>query len=125
MAGSWIKGGVPREINLNGNDYAAAEGETITYMLSGRGGPVKVDGNNDAYQESNPYLGGFNQVLSVDENQFESLKTAQESGQKITGYVTMPSGKTFNCFGGISSDGALENDNGTVSIEFRGKYEPQ
>lgn len=121
----FLKGGVPRDIKLNGNPYAAAQDEKLTYMLSGRGGPVAIDGNGEPYQESNPLLGGFNITLSVDEDEFQTLEDMRKSGVKIVGYFTTASNTTFNVSGGISSDTALENDNGTVSIEFRGKVEPQ
>jgi hypothetical protein len=121
----WIKGGVPREFVLSGREFTPAEGETATYMLSGRGGPVHIGGNFDIYKESNPYLGGVNQSLSCDEDAFIALKELQESAEKITGYMTMPSGETFNLFGGIGNDGALELDNGVVAVEFRGNVEKQ
>ena len=121
----WIKGGVPREFVLTGREFTPAEGETATYMLSGRGGPVHIGGNSDIYKESNPFLGGVNQSLACDEDEFIALKEMQESAEKITGYMTMPSGETFNLFGGIGNDGPLELDNGVVPVEFRGNVEKQ
>lgn len=121
----WIKGGVPRDLVLNGKEFTPAEGETATYMISGRGGPVHIGGNGETYKESNPQLGGLNQSISCDEDEFIALKELQESAEKITGYFTMPSGETFNLFGGIANDGSLELDNGVVAIEFRGKVEKQ
>lgn len=122
---SWIRGGVPSEIKLSGTEYVPAEGETITYKLSGRGGPVHIGGNSKTYKESNPFLGGFTQSFSVDEDEFASLVELQSSSSEITGYFTMPSGETYNVFGGIGNDGPLENDNGTCSVEFYGKVEQQ
>jgi hypothetical protein len=125
MAKKWIRGGVPREINLFNIDLDPAEGETITYMLSGRSGAVHIAGNSQLYQESNPHLGGFNQTVNCDDDDFESLKAAQENGERITGYVTHANGVTYSFEGGIANDGPLENDNGNVALECRGKYERQ
>ena len=121
----WIRGGVPREFNFAGIDLHPAEGETVTYMLSGRGGPIHLAGDGDIYQESNPLLGGVNQTFSVSDDEFKKLVDAQSSSEKKTGYFTMPSGVTFNIFGGIGNDGALELDNGTVALEIRGNVEEQ
>ena len=123
--GKWIIGGVPRDFVLSGREFKPAEGETATYMLSGRGGPVHIAGNGATYKESNPLLGGYNQSYACDEETFLFLKELQESSEEIVGYFTMPSGVTFNVFGGISNDGPLELDNGVVAIEFRGKVEKQ
>ena len=123
--GKWIRGGVPRDFVLNGREFTPAEDETITYMLSGRGGAVHIGGNGDTYKESNPLLGGANQSLACDEDDFIALKDLQESSTKITGYFTMPSGETFTMIGGIGNDSNLELDNGVVAIEFRGKVEKQ
>ena len=123
--GSWIRGGVPRDFVINGREFTPAEGETINYMLSGRGGPVHIGGNSEVYKESNPLLGGATQSLACDEDDFAALVVMQESSEELTGYFTMPSGETFSMFGGIANDGALELDNGVVSIEFRGKVEKQ
>ncbi len=125
MPGAWIRGGVPTDFNLGGYDFDPAEGENINYMLSGRGGAVHIAGNGTTYKESNPLLGGFNQTFSVDEDSLANLVALQESSESVTGYFTMPSGETYNVSGGISNDGALENDNGTVSIEFRGTVTQQ
>lgn len=125
MAGKWIRGGVPRELVLSGREFTPAEAETATYMLSGRGGPVHIGGNSDTYKESNPFIGGLNQTVAADEDDFAALVELQQSAEKITGYFTMPSGETFNLFGGIGNDGALELDNGTVAVEFRGNVERQ
>ena len=122
---SWVRGGVPRDFVLNGREFTPAEGETINYMISGRGGPVHIGGNGAVYKESNPQLGGANQSLACDEDDFEFLVALQESSEQVTGYFTMPSGATFNLFVGISNDGALELDNGVVSLEVRGKVERQ
>lgn len=121
----FIRGGVPREIVLNGRNYVPAEGETITYMLSGRSGAVHVGGDGTPYKESNPHLGGFNQMIAVDPDDMDALNTLQGSQTEVTGYVTIASGTTFTVRGSISNDGALESDNGNVSLEFRGIFEKQ
>lgn len=122
----FIRGGVPRELNLAGLDLHPAEGETVTYMLSGRSGPVHLAGDGDTYQESNPALGGVNQVVSVSDDEFADLVAVQSAGEKINGYFTTAAGVTFNILGaGIANDGPLELDNGTVSLEIRGNVEEQ
>jgi hypothetical protein len=122
---NFIRGGVPRDINLGGFTFQAAEGETSVLRLSGRGGTVKLSGSSLPYKESNPQIGAFNQTLTVDEDDFANLRTLQDSNEVITGYVTMPSGKTYNLFVSISNDDALELDNGTVSLETMGNVELQ
>jgi len=121
----FIRGGVPRDFNYAGIDLHPAEGETVTYMLSGRGGPVHLAGDLDIYAESSPFLGGVNQTVSVSDDEFKTLVDAQGSGELQTGYFTTAAGVTFNIFGGIGNDGALELDNGTVALEIRGKVEEQ
>lgn len=125
MAGKWIRGGVPREFNFADRDWTPAEGETLTYMLSGRGGAVHIGGNSEAYQESNPFLGGINITVSVDHEDFKELVAAQSAGEKLNGYVVTAANETLNVVGGIANDGSLENDNGTVSLEIRGTVEAQ
>lgn len=121
----WINGGVPREFNFAGIDLTPTEGETLTYMLSGRGGPVHIGGNGRTYKESNPYLGGVNQSVLVSDDDMKTLTDAQGSGEEQTGYITTASGVTFNIFGGIANDGPLENNNGNVALEIRGNVEEQ
>lgn len=123
--GKFIRGGVPRDFVLSGREFTPAEGETINYMLSGRGGPMHIGGNGTVYKESNPLLGGANQSLACDEDDFAFLVALQESSEQLTGYFTMPSGETFSMFVGISNDGALELDNGVVALEVRGNVEKQ
>ena len=121
----FIRGGVPRELNFAGIDLHPAEGETVTYMLSGRGGPAHIAGDGDIYAESNPFMGGVNQTVSVSDDEFKTLVTAQGSGEKQTGYFTTAAGVTFNIFGAIANDGPLELDNGTVALEIKGNVEEQ
>lgn len=121
----FIRGGVPREFNFAGIDLHPAEGETITYMLSGRGGPIHIAGDSDIYGESNPQLGGVNQTVSVSDDEFKTLVDAQASSELQTGYFTTAAGVTFNIFGGIGNDGPLELDNGNVALEIRGNVEEQ
>ena len=121
----FIRGGVPRDINLGGFTFHAAEGETSVIKLSGRGGTPQIAGDSDIYSTSNPQIGGFNQTLSCDNEDFKNLRTLQDSSELLTGYVTMPDGTTYNLFVGISNDDALELDNGTVSLETMGNVEEQ
>ena len=78
---NFIRGGVPRDINLGGFTFHAAEGETSVIKLSGRGGAVKIAGDGDLYRESNPQIGAFNQTLSVDEDDLANLRTLQDSAE--------------------------------------------
>lgn len=121
----FIRGGVPRDFNLGGYTFHAAEGENALIKLSGRGGAMHIAGDSDIYREMNPQIGGINQTLSCDNDDFKNLRTLQDSSEKITGYMTMPDGTTYNFFGGISNDGPLELDNGTVAIELMGNVEEQ
>ena len=123
--GKFIRGGSPRDIQLNGFTFSAAEGENANIKLSGRGGPVHLTGDSIVYKESNPQIGGFNITLSCDNDDFKNLRTLQDSSELIVGYATMPDGTTYTLSGGISNDGALELDNGTVSLEFSGNVEVQ
>jgi hypothetical protein len=122
---SYIRGGVPREVNIDGEDYDPAEGAQINFMLSGRSGAVHIAGNEEIYQESNPHLGGFNQDISCDDDKFATLSAAQSNGSKISGYFITASNQAYTFTGGISNDGPLELDNGVVSLEVRGKVESQ
>ncbi|MDA3832198.1 MAG: hypothetical protein PF495_02260, partial [Spirochaetales bacterium] len=109
----FIRGGVPRDLNFGGMDLHPAEGETITYMLSGRSGPVHIAGDSDIYQESNPALGGVNQTVSVSDDEFKNLVDIQSSGTEQSGYFTTAAGVTFNMLScGIANDGPIELDNG-------------
>lgn len=121
----FIRGGVPRELNFAGIDLSPAEGETVTYSLSGRGGPAHIAGDGVIYGESNPQMGEVNQVVSVSDDEHKALVDAQSSGELQTGYFTTSAGVTFNIFGKIANDGALENDNGTVALEIKGNVEEQ
>jgi len=126
MADEFIRGGVPRDMNIGGIDLNPAEGETITYMLSGRSGPSHTGGNGGRYKESNPHSGGFNQTVSVGTETFERLQDLAGSQEKFAGYFTIASGVTYNVLeGSIDNDGALENDNGTVALEVGGNVEKQ
>ena len=121
----YIRGGVPREMNISGVDYDPAEGAQIKFMLAGRSGAVHIAGNSEIYQESNPSLGGWDQDLSCDGEQFKTLSDAQAEGDKVSGYFITAAGTSYTFNGGIANDGPLELDNGVCSVEFRGKVEVQ
>ena len=123
--GKFIRGGSPRDFNLGGYTFSVAEGENAVIKLSGRGGAMHLTGDSLLYKESNPQIGGFNITLSCDNDDFTNLRTLQDSAEIITGYATMPDGTTYTLSGGISNDGALELDNGTVSLEFMGNVTEQ
>lgn len=122
----FTRGGVPREFNFAGLDLDPAEGENVTYKLSGRGGMVHKAGNGKNYRESNPLLGGVNQTVSVSDDDFLALIEAQSSGEPLNGYFTTAAGMTYNILNaGITNDGPLELDNGTVALEIGGDVEEQ
>lgn len=121
----FIRGGVPTDINIGGYTFHAAEGEKAVIKLSGRGGTAHIAGDSDIYGESNPQMGGFNQTLSCDEDDFANLRELQNSNQIQTGYVTMPSGSTYTLRVKISNDDALELDDGLVPLETMGNVELQ
>ena len=122
----FTRGGVPREFNFAGLDLDPAEGENVNYKLSGRSGPVHKAGNGKNYRESNPALGGVNQTVSVSDDEMAALVAAQESGVAQNGYFTTAAGLTFNILNaGITNDGPLELDNGTVALEIGGDVEEQ
>ncbi len=121
----FIKGGVPREMNIGGNDFDPAEGAQINYMVSGRSGPVHIAGNEKIYRESNPSLGGWNQDLACDSVQFQKLVEIQEAETEGSGYFITAAGIAYTFNGAISNDGPLELNNGVCSVEWRGKVEKQ
>ena len=125
MPEEFIRGGTPRDFDIEGDTFHPAEGEKIVYKLSGRGGPAHLAGDGDLYGESNPQLGGWTQTFSCDSGAFDNLRTHQSKSEKVTGFFTMPSGTTYSFFGKISNDDALELDDGTVSVEFMGNVEKQ
>ncbi len=126
MADEFIRGGVPRDMNLAGIDLHPSEGETINYMLSGRSGKSFTSGDGTRYKESNPHSGGFNQTVSVGTETFRKLQDLAGSQEKFAGYFTLASGKTYNLLeGSIDNEGPLENDNGNVALEVRGNTELQ
>lgn len=122
---TWIKGGVPTDVNIEGINLAPGDGETLTYSLSGRGGAMKMDGNENPYSSSNPQLGGFELGFVVSDDEMIDIRNIQNSQQKLTGYFTTASGITFNFFGGIDSEESLSNEDGIVTIPFKGKVEQQ
>jgi len=125
MSDNWIKGGVPREVNVDGFNFPPADGETISYSLSGRGGEIKLDGNSNPYQGSSPQIGGFELGYIIGDDDMSRVREIQNSNVKLTGYFTTAAGDTFNFFGGIDGTDALSNEDGVVTIPFKGIVEPQ
>jgi len=120
-----IRGGVPREIIIDGLEFDPAEGATMTYRLSGRSGPVKMAGNGQVYKESNPHTGHFSQDLSVDAKGFKSLQDLQTSGRFVSATVTTAGNEVIDGKMSVANDGALENNNGVVSLEMAGSFRPR
>ncbi len=125
MSNLWIKGGVPREVNIDGFNFPPAADEPLSYSLSGRGGEVKLDGNGDPYQGSSPQIGGFELGYIIGDDDMVRIREIQSSGVKLSGYFTTAAGETFNFIGGIDGTDALTNEDGVVTIPFKGKVEPQ
>ena len=125
MADGGIRGGVPREIIIDGVEYEPAEGSELTYHLAGYNGPSHLAGNRVHYKESNPHDGGFSQDISVSAAKFKTLSALQTSGRYVTVTLTDAGNNVFSGSLTISNDGALENANGVVSLEMGGGLEPR
>ena len=118
-----IRGGVPRQIKIDGQEYEPAEGSEFTYHLSGYNGPSHLAGNRTHYKEQNPHDGGFSQDISVGPDGFATLSKLQSSGRYVTVSITDAGSNVFSGKMTISKDGALENANGIVSLEMGGTLE--
>lgn len=124
MTDGGIRGGVPREIIIDGKEYEPAADSELTYQLSGRSGPVMLAGNGKAYKNSSPHPGKFTQDISVGTAQYKALAALQASGRFVTVSLTNAGNDTFQGSLAISNDGPLENANGIVSLEMAGTLEP-
>jgi hypothetical protein len=125
MTDGGIRGGVPREIIIDGVEYEPAEGANLTYRLSGRSGPVHMAGNGTLYAESNPHPGMFAQDISVDAARFKALCALQSSGRFVSVTVTTAGNEVIDGKMKVNNDGALENNNGVVSLEMAGEFRPR
>ena len=123
MADGEIRGGVPRQIKIDGQEYEPAEGSEFTYHLSGYNGPSHLAGNRVHYKEQNPHDGGFTQDISLGPDGFATLSSLQSSGRYVTVSITDAGSNVFSGRLTISNDGALENANGIVSLEMGGTLE--
>ena len=118
-----IRGGVLRQIKIDGKEYEPAEGSEWTYHLLGYDGPSHLAGNRTHYKEQNPHDGGFSQDLSVGPDEFDTLSALQSSGRYVTVSITNAGSRVYSGKMAISNDGALENANGIVSLEMGGNLE--
>lgn len=118
-----IRGGVLRQIKIDGKEYEPAEGSEWTYNLSGYGGPSHLAGNRVHYKEQNPHDGGFKQDLSVGPDEFATLSALQSSGRYVTISITDAGSRVFSGRMTIKNDGPLECANGIVSLEMGGNLE--
>ena len=123
MADGEIRGGVLRQIKIDGKEYEPAEGSEWTYNLSGYGGPSHLAGNRVHYKEQNPHDGGFKQDLSVGPDEFATLSALQSSGRYVTISITDAGSRVFSGRMTIKNDGPLECANGIVSLEMGGNLE--
>ena len=124
MTDGGIRGGVPREIIIDGVEYEPGADTELTYQLSGRSGPVMLAGNGVAYGNSSPLPGRFAQDLSVDSSRFSKLAALQSSGRFVAVSVTDAGNNVFYGMMKVHNDGPLENANGVVSLEMAGTLEP-
>lgn len=118
-----IRGGVLRQIKIDGKEYEPAEGSEWTYSLSGYGGPSHLAGNRVHYKEQNPHDGGFKQDLSVGPDEFATLSALQSSGRYVTISITDAGSRVFSGRMTIKNDGPIECANGIVSLEMGGNLE--
>lgn len=118
-----IRGGVLRQIKIDGKEYEPAESSEWTYNLSGYGGPSHLAGNRVHYKEQNPHDGGFKQDLSVGPDEFATLSALQSSGRYVTISITDAGSRVFSGRMTIKNDGPLECANGIVSLEMGGNLE--
>ena len=118
-----IRGGVLRQIKIDGKEYEPAEGSEWTYNLSGYGGPSHLAGNRVHYKEQNPHDGGFKQDLSVGPDEFATLSALQSSGRYVTISITDAGSRVFSGRMTIKNDGPIECANGIVSLEMGGNLE--
>jgi len=124
MTDGGIRGGVPREIIIDGVEYEPGADTELTYQLSGRSGPVMLAGNGIAYGNSSPHPGRFAQDISVDAAKFAKLAALQASGRFVPVSLTDAGNNVFYGNMKVHNDGALENANGVVSLEMAGTLDP-
>ena len=120
-----IRGGVPREIIIDGIEFEPAEGAQITYRFSGRSGAVKMAGNGVMYSESNPHAGWFSQDISVDVDKAKKISDLQSSGRFVSVTVTTAGNEIIDGKMKVHNDGGLENNNGVISLEMAGQFRPR
>lgn len=118
-----IRSGVAREIIIDGYEYEPAEGAKLTYRLSGRSGPVHIAGNGVTYKESNPVVGHFSQDVSADAAAYKRLKELETSGRFVPVTITTAGNDILDGEMSVSTDGGLDNDDGTVSLEMGGNLD--
>jgi hypothetical protein len=121
MADEGIRGGVPREILIDGVEYDPAAESELTYQLSGRSGAVMMAGNGTAYRNSSPHPGRFAQDISVDAAKYKKLCDLQASGRFVSVSLTTAGNDILIGKMSVHNDGPLENANGVVSLEMAGK----
>jgi len=124
MVDGGIRGGVPREIIIDGTEYEPAADSELSYQLSGRSGPVMLAGNGVAYGNSSPHPGRFAQDISLAPAKFSKLAALQSSGRFVAVSLTDAGNSVFYGMMKVHNDGALENANGIVSLEMAGTLEP-
>lgn len=115
-----IREGVVRQIIIDGNEFDPAQDSTPVFNMVGRGGEVKLSGNLKVYGASNPFTSFFSNDLSVDEDDFKKLQDLQTSRRDVVVTVTFASGRVASGTAVVSNTDALQNSNGTCTLELRG-----
>jgi len=114
-----------RELIFIGSDLEPAEGANPTIRLSGRSGPSHISGTGTVYGESNPHIGYLSQDVAMDMETFKKISAAQTAGTFGSITVTTVENKILDGKMRISNDGAIELNNGIVTLEFQGNLRPR
>jgi len=112
--------GPAREFLFDGIELAPAEGSELAYTLAGYSGSGHIAGNLSTYRESNPHPGSIKQDIIVTGDIYKKLKAIQNSGRACPTVVTTSGGDLLIGTMMIGNSDALENANGTVSLELSG-----
>lgn len=112
--------GPAREFLYDGIELAPAEGSELAYTLAGYSGSGHIAGNLSTYRESNPHAGSIKQDVIVNGDIYKKLKAIQNSGRYAPVVVTTSNGELLIGTMAIGNSDALENANGTISLELTG-----
>ena len=112
--------GPARELIYDGMELAPSEGSELAYTLAGYSGAGHIAGNLSTYREPNPHTGSIKQDIIVTGEIYKKLKAIQNSGRSAPVVCTTAGGDLLIGTMMIGNADALENANGTVSLELAG-----